>query len=419
MAEWTRRAFLAVSGLGLAGCQTPGLENAGTPTAETTRTGTGSTPVEDWTTGGFDRQNSGAVSISEPITDPAADWRFEGDNRSDILGAPLVAGETVYAGSGRTVYALSLADGSARWSTETGFQAGIVSPLLTDDRLVVSSIGFGDGEVLGLDRATGDITWRHTLPVSTTPTLVGGHVIVGSTDSERSLVAFDAASGEKAWSVAFPEEETVDGLRLKPAVSGDTVYVPARREGDEPVTELHAVGTDGTDRWSVSIPGEVNAAPSVDRSHVYVGTSAGTVHAIETATEREAWNASVSGPVSSSPAIDGDTIYVGAFENRLYALGTDRGRERWSVEAFVLYTDPVVTEETVYIGGERVQAHRKANGTRRWAYDMLSMAHAEFTSPAVVDGTILVGCCAKSSKNQARYENYVIPLRDGGADGTQ
>jgi outer membrane protein assembly factor BamB len=182
--------------------------------------------------------------------------------------------------------------------------------------------------------------------------------------------------------------------------------------GEPPSTALRAVGTDGAERWTVTVSGEVDAAPAVADGTVYTATVDGTLHAVDTdGTER--WSTAVPGRVLSSPAVADGRVYVGTFEDGLYAIDVSDGTTAWRTEATLLYTDPVVTDGALVVGGQRVQARDRADGSIRWSYDMFLGGHEEYTSPAVVDGQVLVGACTKRKRHQARYDNFVLALGGG------
>ncbi len=103
-------------------------------------------------------------------------WRLE--LNGSLNTAPVVAGETVYAGSADgSVHAIAAASGEHRWTTTT---AGAVNapPVVTDGSLYVGTQG---GVLSALDPATGDERWSFVADglASLSPTVDGGTVYAG------------------------------------------------------------------------------------------------------------------------------------------------------------------------------------------------------------------------------------------------
>lgn len=120
-------------------------------------------------------------------------WQFAADGW--VTGAPLVAGDTIYAGTMRgSVYALTL-DGQQRWrftldGTKPEFRA---TPVLVNGILVAVS---RRGVVVGLDPATGQQRWRSEIAdvrLDASPLAVDGSVFLATT--KHALIRVDASSG--------------------------------------------------------------------------------------------------------------------------------------------------------------------------------------------------------------------------------
>ncbi|MBN8632060.1 MAG: PQQ-binding-like beta-propeller repeat protein [Rhodobacterales bacterium] len=146
---------------------------------------------------------------------------------SDITGDAVVAGKTIYAGSGsgRTV-AVSASSGERIWSAGEGALGPVAvaggSLFLVND----------EARLVRLDAATGEVIWSVEMPYYTTdkvkkrqgifahygPVLAGGRVMVASSDG--LLRAFDPANGALTYSTEIP-----GGASTQPAVAGGTLYV--------------------------------------------------------------------------------------------------------------------------------------------------------------------------------------------------
>ncbi len=145
----------------------------------------------------------------------------------DVTGDAVIAGKTIYAGSGagRTV-ALSASSGEKLWSATEGALGPVAvaggSLFLVND----------EARLVRLDAATGEVIWSVEMPYFTQdkikkrkgiyahygPVLAGGRVMVVSSDG--LLRAFDPANGALTYTAEIP-----GGAAAQPAVAGGTLYV--------------------------------------------------------------------------------------------------------------------------------------------------------------------------------------------------
>ena len=151
----------------------------------------------------------------------------------DISGDPLIAGDTVYAGShsGRFA-AFDLFSGERRWTIQEG---ALDMPWAAGDSVYfVSDLN----ELVRVDAATGERVWAVDLPgwvptrrpmsrrdksyANHGPILVGGHLAVASSDG--LIRYFRPSDGALAGSTEIP-----GGATTRPIVAGGTMYVVSRK----------------------------------------------------------------------------------------------------------------------------------------------------------------------------------------------
>lgn len=146
---------------------------------------------------------------------------------SDVTGDAVIAGKTLFAGSGsgRTV-AMSASSGERIWSAGEGALGPVAvaggSLFLVND----------EAKLVRLDAATGETIWSVEMPYFTKdkpkrrkgiyahygPILAGGRIMVVSSDG--LLRAFDPTDGTLAYTAEIP-----GGAAAQPAVAGGTLYV--------------------------------------------------------------------------------------------------------------------------------------------------------------------------------------------------
>ncbi|HET9780994.1 MAG TPA: PQQ-binding-like beta-propeller repeat protein, partial [Candidatus Dormibacteraeota bacterium] len=102
------------------------------------------------------------------------------------------------------------------------------------------------------------------------------------------------------------------------------------RDGHPPAATLTAAGARVLARtWSAHLDGAVDGTPAVDAAKVIVGTSAGSLYALDRSTGKTIWSKHGVGAISSSPAIAGDSVYVTTLTGHTLAFGLERGNLRW------------------------------------------------------------------------------------------
>ena len=77
------------------------------------------------------------------------------------------------------------------------------------------------------------------------------------------------------------------------------------------------------------------SSPALDaHGRVFVGSMAGTLHAVRAADGAALWSFDAEGGLYSSPALDDlGVVYVGGVDSYLYALRADTGALKWKFRA--------------------------------------------------------------------------------------
>jgi len=167
--------------------------------------------------------------------------------------------------------------------------------------------------------------------------------------------------------------------------------------------------------WKFKTGGRVISSPAVVGGVAYVGSTDGSLYAVNRSDGTERWKFATKGPIASSPAVADGLVYVSSVDGSVYAVDAATGTLQWTFatkgerrftapgihgaiprtelmpDPFdVFLSSPTVVAGTVYIGsGDRhVYALDAATGTRRWSFPTGDVVHA---SPAVVDGVVYIG----------------------------
>ena len=140
---------------------------------------------------------------------------IEIDDDSQVAGGVALVGDSVYSGSrsGKILHA-NTKTGKTLWVNESTDHEVFTTPAVNDNWVVYGS---EDGNVYGLDRATGDQQWVFSTQDSpSSPVIAGDKVVV---TSDGTLFLLDLADGKELWS-----HEVSDTI-TSPAVVSDLVVV--------------------------------------------------------------------------------------------------------------------------------------------------------------------------------------------------
>ncbi len=101
--------------------------------------------------------------------------------------------------------------------------------------------------------------------------------------------------------------------------------------------------------------------PIVADGKVFVGTMAGTLHAIDSDTGRDLWTFKTAGAILHTCAVAGGKVFFGNAEGKIYALNLTDGTPAWSVQIGpAVWNAPLVHEGIVIVGSRdgRALCHR-------------------------------------------------------------
>eukprot|EP00939_MAST-03C_sp_MAST-3C-sp1_P000421 g421.t1 len=173
-----------------------------------------------------------------------------------------------------------------------------------------------------VDLHTGELRWQiRTGKMLSSPQLVKslGLVVLGT--HNRSIEAYDAATGALAWTT------NVNGSVW--ALSG--ALVDEDGADGEPVGyfgcddgRMYALALqDGRILWTFSTAGPIQSAPAGDRDAIYFGSFDAGIYAVDKKSGEGKWRFQTKAPfVSSSPAVADGVVYVGGYDGTMYALSS-------------------------------------------------------------------------------------------------
>lgn len=387
----SRRQFLQAAGaaglLGLAGCSTSGGD---TEPTDSNRTPPGS-PL-DGVAGHcrqsqYDAANTGYRASGGTASDPSRRWSVQTapSGPAYACSSPVAADGTVYFAEGGdrdgTVrcrfYAVDAATGAVEWF-EDGPETNAFADGAVVDGTYVQPVS---GTLVALDAASGERLWEFSADLDSGVAVADGTVYVlgAGYNDPMTLYALDLATGEERWSRAIGS-----GWPSTPAVFDGTVYVA--------LGGLWAVSTDGHEQWQRSFEDALVSSPTVHDGTVYAGAEGNGLYAVAAADGTVRSRATVpsgstsgTGPVDASPAVGAGRVVA---TNNWQLTALDVGGERaWTTE-IPESGPPVVAGDAVYVSGiDSLAAYALGSGERRWRVETASTSGGP-TVPAVLDGGV-------------------------------
>lgn len=333
--------------------------------------------------------------------------KWELDLKTRVTSSPAVSGGLVYlAAFDGNFYAIDAAAGSVKWKFKTGGErrfrakhlhglqpAGEVMPDPWDCWLSSPVVwngavyfGSGDDNVYALDAATGALKWKFATGdvVHASPAIADGMLFIGSWDA--NLYALDVATGAERWRFKTgvdPDTHNQQGIQSSAAVADGMVYFGCR--------DSHVYALDektGAKRWAFSTKGSwVLTSPAVSKGKVYFATSdTALLYAADAKTGAIEYAVGFTGwPVYSSPAIAGDMLYVGSTEGTVSAIDLESGRVAWSFETDASKQNlPAIK---TYFGAFSTDFYDDTVA----GYNRLLTLGPILASPVVVDNVLYVG----------------------------
>jgi eukaryotic-like serine/threonine-protein kinase len=155
-------------------------------------------------------------------------------------------------------------------------------------------------------------------------------------------------------------------------------------------------------QWRFRANGAIHGSPIAANGTVYVGSSDGTLYALDTRTGAQKWARALGAPVSSAPAVANGIVFTQTHAGRVVALRADSGAPVWSYqggktvalpwghESGDLYaSSPTLAAGMVLIGGGDGALHAldASSGHERWRLTTRGRVRA---TPAVHTGRVFV-----------------------------
>jgi outer membrane protein assembly factor BamB len=301
------------------------------------------------------------VSLRLPLAEA---WRRDFEKTSFSATAAIADGTVFIGDLDGTFHAVSLADGTSRWTFKTeaaGFPSAAAVSLDAAHPLVV--VGDDTGVVRGFDAKTGAVRWEY----ETDGEISGGPTILPATPpgSGGTTAGGTAATGPRV--LIGSQDASLSCLSL----------------------------ADGTVLWKHSIADQIRCSPTVARTadgdRVFLAGCDGKLHVIDAANGTELAAVPIDGPTGTTPAVLGDRVFFGTEGGAFFAIDFVKKDVAWRVQPAgnpqSYRSSAAVAGEVVVVGsrGRAVEAFAMADGGRRWRHPMRGRVDASPTVVALAD----------------------------------
>lgn len=272
----------------------------------------------------------------------------------DIAGHqfhPQADGDDVFAAGGSRVVRLAVGNGNPVWRTDTGVKLSAGTGVGPD--LVLA--GGGKGELLALDRNSGEVRWKAMLSSEVTGQLLAGADTVIARTGDGRLHGQAAADGSRKWLYT----RTLPALSLR--------------------------GSGG-----MALANDV----------VYAGFPGGKLVALDAANGAQLWEATVALPrgatelervadVMGNPVVDARQVCAVAYQGRLACFDRRNGAPVWARD-ISSNSGVAMDARNLYLTDDKdaVIAYDKVGGRAGWRQDKL--ARRQVTAPLAFGAWVVV-----------------------------
>jgi len=218
----------------------------------------------------------------------------------------------------------------------------------------------------------------------------GGFLGCNASSPLSQLLVLSGSDGGVLNTINFQESTVFYGAS---AVSGEFAYIPGYNG------RLYRVNvvTGGTPQ-SVAVgsgkPQPIVGGVAVADGKVFVGSVDGRLYAFDASLER-LWDFKTGDVIWSTPVVSGNTVYIGSFDKNIYAIDIATGNKKWSyaLQGAVMAA-PVVSGGMVYVASldRHIYAFDAESGMLVWQFPAEGAANAPsnwfWATPVLVDGKL-------------------------------
>jgi outer membrane protein assembly factor BamB len=306
-------------------------------------------------------------------------WKLEVGKSRNYQFNPALAGNTVIAAGGDGTLVRAEADsGRQLWRVKAGME--LTAGVGTDGNTIV--VGGDKGTLMAFDM-DGKQLWKAQLSSEILSSPVVGQGIVVARSIDNRIVGFDAATGQKKWTVQRTSPPLT--LRLAPGMVVHDKDVIVAQPGGKLLSLLLATGAP---RWEVEVGvargatelervTDIGGYPVVFEDEVCAVSYQGRAGCWDLLNGSPRWTRDLSS--EAGVAVDQRFLFASDDKGAVYAFNRDGGTSAWKNDklAFRRLSTPVSYGRTVAVGDYQGYVH------------FLSREDGAFLARAATDGSAI------------------------------
>jgi len=306
-------------------------------------------------------------------------WKLEVGKSRNYQFSPALAGNTVIAAGGDGTLVRAEADsGRQLWRVKAGME--LTAGVGTDGNYIV--VGGDKGTLMAFDM-DGKQLWKAQLSSEILSSPVVGQGIVVARSIDNRIVGYDAATGQKKWTVQRTSPPLT--LRLAPGMAVHDKDVIVAQPGGKLLSLLLATGAP---RWEVEVGvargatelervTDIGGYPVVFEDEVCAVSYQGRAGCWDLLNGSPRWTRDLSS--EAGVAVDQRFVFASDDKGAVYAFNRDGGTSAWKNDklAFRRLSTPVSYGRTVAVGDYQGYVH------------FLSREDGAFLARAATDGSAI------------------------------
>jgi outer membrane protein assembly factor BamB len=216
---------------------------------------------------------------------------------------------------------------------------------------------------------------------------------------------------DELWSVGVGDGQGEGFYRLRPVISGATIFAAA---ADGEVVAVNR--SSGKTLWEAELDTTLSGGVGVYEDALFVGSSEGFVLRLDAASGERVWATPVHGEILSAPQSNGKVVVVQTYDGRLQGLDFSSGNSLWTYDSNVPVltirgtSTPIINNDQVYaaFANGRVLSFDVQTGALLWEVRAaISQGRSEIERIVDIDGTMDM---AGNELFAASYQGNVVAI---------
>lgn len=269
------------------------------------------------------------------------------------------------------------------WKFNTGGEI-LSAPVVAGDVVFVASL---DKHLYALTLQTGTEIWRFEADdeLEAAPLFCDGRVYIGSANG--TFYALNATTGKVLWTFDEAGKITASANIARSGESGKTLIVFGSHDNN-----LYGLDTAGKTVLTAEADNYINGAVAVADNTAFFGSCDANVYMVPLGQPTAAETIDAGSYVAANPVITGGVVYAGNYDGRFFAADIATRKILWQYDETedAFFSSPAVNDSVVVVGcrNGKLYCFDKTSGDVKWTF----AATDNFdSSPVICGDKVIVG----------------------------